>query len=133
MLLFHNDDVPVEWVIGQIDARGGRSGRGRFSESQGISHFKYQNGVHGLLVTGYEAGLGGGYCSGLIGAKGVIEVMPSREIAWRMRGKGQSEWEVLETEGGHSPEDFKLAVLDMIDALKEGRAQNLKVVLSVEA
>lgn len=40
-----------------------------------------------------------GYCSGLIGTKGVIEVMPSREIALRMRGKGRANGRYLKRKG----------------------------------
>jgi predicted dehydrogenase len=139
MMFFYNDDMPVEWVIGQIDARGGRTNRGHFSESQGISYFRYQNGVHGLLLTGFERGLGGPYptgecCNRLIGSEGIIEVIPSRGIPLRIRGKGQSGWQVFDLEAGNdSPEFTKLAVLDLIDALKEGREPELSARKALQA
>lgn len=134
MLFFYNDETPVDWVIGQIDARGGRSRRGHFSEGQGISYFKYRNGVHGLLVTGYEAGLGGEYGNRLIGTQGIMEVFPTEEIPLRIRGKGQSEWEVLDVqEHNFLPENSKRAVLDLIDALKKGREPELSARRALQA
>jgi predicted dehydrogenase len=52
MLNFYNGDVPVEWVMGQIDSRSVRSVFGVRMEDQGVSYFGYQNGVRGMLITG---------------------------------------------------------------------------------
>ena len=134
MFFFYNDDTPVDWVIGQIDARGGRERGGHFSEGQGISYLKFHNGVHGLLVTGYEAGLGGEYGNRLIGTEGMMEVFPKEEIPLRIRGKGQSEWEVLHVqEYNFLPENSKRAVLDLIDALKTGREPELSAQRALQA
>jgi len=54
MMFYYNDETPVEWVIGQIDARGGRPIFGAIVEGQGLSFFKWRNGVSGLMVTGYK-------------------------------------------------------------------------------
>jgi UDP-N-acetylglucosamine 3-dehydrogenase len=128
MMLFYSDNTPVDWVIGQIDARGGQVRGGHFAEGQGISYFKFRNGVHGLLVTGYEAGLGGEYGNRLIGTEGIMEVFPREEIPLRIRGKGQSEWEVL-----YVQENSKRAVLDLIDALKTGREPELSAQRALQA
>mgnify|MGYP001119617708 CR=1 FL=1 len=124
MLFFYNDETPVEWVIGQIEPRGGKSIFGVPVEGQGISHFKYRNGVHGLMVTGYEAGWGAS--NRLTGTEGVIEVGPSREVPLRVWAKGQASWEEIElAEGLHGDDYVKLAILDLIDALKTGREPEL--------
>ena len=124
MLFFYNDETPAEWVIGQIEARGGQSIFGVPVEGQGISYFKYENGVYGLLVTGYEAG--GGASNRLVGSEGVIEVGTTREIPLRMWGKGQTNWSEVELdEGLHGGEYVKRAILDVIDALKTGREPEL--------
>ena len=54
MMFFYNDETPVEWVIGQIDARGGRTIFGVTVEGQGLSFWKWRNGVYGLMVTGSQ-------------------------------------------------------------------------------
>jgi UDP-N-acetylglucosamine 3-dehydrogenase len=134
MLFFYNDDTPVDWVIGQIDARGGRERGGHFSEGQGISYFKFRTGVHGLLVTGHQAGLGGEYGNRLIGTEGIMEVFPTEEIPLRIWGKGQGQWEVLHVqERNFLPENFVRAVLDLIDALKTGREPQLSAQRALQA
>ena len=52
MMFFYNGDVPAEWVIGQIDGRGGRQFFGATVEGQGLCLIRYRNGVYGLMVTG---------------------------------------------------------------------------------
>ena len=47
MFFFYNDDEPAEWVIGQIDAEGGREVFGTPVEGSGISWIRYQNGREG--------------------------------------------------------------------------------------
>ncbi|MGC9520366.1 MAG: Gfo/Idh/MocA family protein, partial [Anaerolineae bacterium] len=81
MLFFYNDETPVEWVIGQIDARGSHPIFGALVEGQGLSFFKFKNGVAGLMVTGGQDVFQSGEpmksiaCSNrLIGSEGTIEV-----------------------------------------------------------
>jgi len=124
MLFFYNDETPVDWVIGQIDARGGRRGRGHFSEGQGISYFKYRNGVYGLLVTGSEAGWEAS--NRLVGTDGVIEVGHSREVPLRRWDVGQAGWQVVEFENDpHWADPVEQGVLDLVEALKAGREPEL--------
>ncbi|MBM3190532.1 MAG: Gfo/Idh/MocA family oxidoreductase [Chloroflexi bacterium] len=124
MLFYYNDETPAEWVIGQIEPRGGQRIFGVPVEGQGISYFKYRNGVYGLLVTGHETGWGAS--NRLVGSEGVIEVGPSRDVALRMWGKGQSSWQDIALESGLHGEDYvKMAILDVIEALKTGREPEL--------
>ena len=124
MLFFYNDETPIEWVIAQIEPRGGQKLFGVPVEGQGISHFKYANGVRGLLVTGYEAEWGAS--NRLVGTEGVIEVGVGSQVPLRMWGAGQSGWQTVELDGGlHGGDYVKLAVLDVIDALKTGREPEL--------
>ena len=124
MLFYYNDETPVEWVIGQIDPRDGRQIFGVYVEGQGISYYRYQNGVYGLLVTGEKAGLEA--ANRLVGTEGVIEVGISPEIPLRMWGKGQPEWDCIELEEGiHGGDYVAQAVLDLIDALNMGREPEL--------
>jgi UDP-N-acetylglucosamine 3-dehydrogenase len=132
MLFFYNDETPAEWVIGQIDARDGATIFGVQMEGQGISYFKYRNGVYGLLVTGAQAGWQAQ--NRLVGTEGVIEVGVSPEVPLRMWGKGQSEWQKVDLgEGLHGGEYVKRAVLDLIDALKTGREPELSARKALQA
>ncbi len=120
MLFFYNDENPVEWVIGQIDPRDGRTVFGIRLEGQGISHFKYQNGVTGLLLTGHsdpwEA------YNRLIGEEGIIELSMTRKPPLRIWGKGMPAWQPVPTEPAVA---VTQGILDMIDALKSGRQPEL--------
>lgn len=124
MMFFYNDETPVEWVIGQIEPRGGSEVFGVCVEGQGISYFKYRNGVYGLLVTGSEAGWEAS--NRLVGTNGVIEVGHSREVPLRMWGVGQAGWQVVEFENdSHWADPVEQGVLDLVEALKAGREPEL--------
>jgi len=124
MCFFYNDEAPAEWVIGQVDLRSERTVFGVPLEGQGLSHFKFVNGVHGLLITGHEAGWEAQ--NRLIGTEGAIEVGHQEGPPVRVWGKGQTGWQMVET-----PEDnpalsvVPLGVLDLVDALRTGREPEL--------
>lgn len=123
MFFFYNDETPAEWVIGQTDMRDGATIFGVTLEGQGLSHFRFANGVTGLLTTGY--GAASGLTTRLIGSDGVIEAglggTPLR--AW---GRDQSAWQEIAV-----PSESELGivvqrgVLDLVDALKTGREPEL--------
>jgi UDP-N-acetylglucosamine 3-dehydrogenase len=120
MLFYYNDETPVEWVIGQVDPREGRRVFGVYVEGQGISYFRYQNGVYGLMVTGKDTGWTAE--NRLVGTQGVIEVGVSPEVPLRVWGQGQTAWEPVEVhEGIHAQEHFQRAIIDLVDALRTGR------------
>jgi len=132
MLFFYNDETPVEWVIGQIEPRGGKELFGVPIEGQGISYFKYRNDVHGMLVTGFEAGWQA--ANRIIGTEGTIEVGHSTKVPLRIWAKGQSEWEPIQmTDSLHGPDYVKLAILDVVDALKTGREPELSARKALQA
>jgi predicted dehydrogenase len=119
MLFFYNDETPVEWVIGQIDTRGSHPVFGALVEGQGLSYFQFQNGVHGLLMTGYGST---GLTNRLIGDAGTIEVGHSQEVPLRIWRAGDSGWRPVEVASGmHGMDYVELGVIDLIDALKTGR------------
>lgn len=118
MFSYYNDDTPVEWVIGQIDSRKESVVFGAAIENQGICHFKWANGVRGLLVTGFEADWGAQ--NRLVGTEGVIEVGAPGDIALRVWGRGDSEWRTVETqEGLHGSVPIDRACADLVRALDE--------------
>jgi predicted dehydrogenase len=116
MLFFFNEETPVEWVIGQIDSRTERRTFGAFTEDQGICCFKFQNGVRGLLLTGFEANTG--IAHRLIGFEGMIEIGWDSKV--RVRGEGDTGWRTLElAEGIHGEEAIPRAAEDIIRALDD--------------
>jgi len=124
MLNYFADEADVEWVLAQIEPRGGQRIFGVPVEGQGISHFKYRTGVRGLLVTGYEAVWDAQIR--LIGSRGVIEVGHSNDVPLRYWTEYRAGWQVVPmSEGLHGDEYVKRAVLDLIDALKTGREPEL--------
>jgi predicted dehydrogenase/pimeloyl-ACP methyl ester carboxylesterase len=134
MMFFYNHETPVEWVIGQIDARGGHAIFGVVVEGQGLSFFKWRNGVTGLMVTGerwlYEQGtpLRSFSCGNrLVGSDGVIEVDVRDGPRLRLRNsKTGGRWEEIQVEGGiHDDALHIAAILDLVDALKSGREPEL--------
>ena len=124
MLFFYNDETPVDWLIGQIDVRNGSSVFGLPHEGQGLSYFHYQNGVFGLMITGH--GAEGMYGNKLIGSDGFIEVKTNREDPLRIWAKGDSEPRPIAIDTGRSDLTWvQDGVLDLVDALKQGREPEL--------
>ena len=125
MFGFYNDEAAARWVIGQVDWRDGATIFGITVEGQGISLFSYENGVQGLLMTGY--GTERKLSNRLVGSKGVIEVTLGT-TSIRVRGKGDADWrdvQVAQETQENLSEVVGLGVLNLIDALKTGREPEL--------
>ena len=148
MLFFYNDEDPVEWVIGQIDARGGHPIFGAMVEGQGLSFWKWRNGVYGLMATGSKIvrpdkgqEAKEPLCGNrLIGADGVIEVgvQDGPEIRMRSVDTGYR-WQEIDTRipmrggGIHGNEHVIDAIQDLADALKAGREPELSARKALQA
>jgi predicted dehydrogenase len=118
MMFYFNDEIPAEWVIGQIDYRSGRTIFGAPNDDQAICHFKFQNGVHGFMITGYQSDIG---CSiRVIGEQGVIELGAGRD-SLRVRLNGAIDFQNLPVqEGLHSGISLDRAMADVIHCLDTG-------------
>ena len=129
MLFFYNDETPAEWVLGQIDARGGRTVYGVVLAGHGLSTFKWRNGVMGMMITGQgqQDVRSTGCANRLIGSEGTIEVGVSDAVQVRLRNAATGgAWQTVEVNGGmHGDELHVLAIQDLIDALKTGREPEL--------
>lgn len=122
MFFFYNDDEPAEWVIGQIDAEGGREVFGTPVEGSGVSWIRYQNGREGLLVTGGTRMLG--IANRLIGSEGFIEI-GGRDAPPLRVVSGTQEIDV-DLSGMVSQRDATtVSVLDLVDAVKNDREPEL--------
>jgi UDP-N-acetylglucosamine 3-dehydrogenase len=124
MLFMFNDETPAEWVIGQVDLRGSHTVFGAPIEGQGLSQFRFQNGVHALMLTGH--GAPHPLSIRLTGSEGAIEIGHSDAEPLRVWGAGQSGWQAVPcAEGLHGFDSVTRGVLDLIDALKTGREPEL--------
>ncbi len=120
MLCMYNNETPVEWVLGQIDLRDHQTVFGVLMEGHGLSHFRFQNGVDGLLITGL--GANGKLMNRILGTDGLIEVGASAEEPLRLFNGDTGGWQAVEVEGGiHGMEAVKWGVFDLIDALQNER------------
>lgn len=119
MLCFFNNETDIEWVMGQIDGRDDRSVFGLPHESQGLSHFKFADGVRGLLITGHDADIGADLR--LIGTEGMIEVHnPAPHV--RLLTAGRKGWKAIKTkEGLHGMEAVNRAIADLVECLEKRR------------
>lgn len=124
MMQFYNNESPIEWVIGQIDSRTEKRIFGAFMENQAICHFKWTNGVRGVLIAGQDASIGTTHR--IIGTKGVLEVMTERK--YRILGNGNAEWREIEVPQGDVHE-LDLAAADVVRQLDE---PGYKSILSVD-
>ena len=124
MLCMYNNEMPVEWVIGQIDVRDHKTVFGALMEGHGLSHFRFENGVDGLLITGL--GAKGQLANRIVGRDGLIEVGVSGEAPLRLFNGETGGWQVVEVEGGiHGMNAVQLGIADLIDALQTGREPEL--------
>ena len=128
MMQYLNNETPIEWVIGQIDSRKDNIVFGAPMENQAVCHYKWTNGVRGLMVAGYEAEWN---CAiRVTGTKGTLEVLWNQPCL-RLRTDTDTGWRVVETkEGLHNDVAIDRACADLIRALDE---PGYKPLLSVDS
>jgi UDP-N-acetylglucosamine 3-dehydrogenase len=132
MLCYYNGDVPVEWVMGQIDSRSVRSVFGVRMEDQGVSYFGYQNGVRGMLITGDQIpeATGGptgrrshmGAAHRIIGTEGFLEVAAADSKLRLMNGQAAG-WQEVPLGNGTTniTDSVAAAIKDALSCLNTGR------------
>jgi predicted dehydrogenase len=132
MMFMYNDEQPVEWVMGQIEAHGGHSIFDVFVEGQGLSFFRWANGVYGLMVTrgrprgappSDEVVRGVQVGNRLIGTEGEIEVWAQDVAALRYRSiQTGGQWQEVDVgERDAYVETITANIADLSDALKTSR------------
>ncbi len=126
LMFMYNDEVLAEWVIGQIDARGGSEIFGVMVEGQAVSYLKWRNGVSGLLVTGQgafgprEGKLRDMSCGNrLVGSGGTIEVgvKDGPDLRYRNADTGGRWREVEGVAGLHGEEHVSAGIRDLVDCI----------------
>ena len=123
MFFFYNDEAPVEWVLGQIDASEDRNAFGIPIDSAGISWIRWKNGVEGMLATG-AAGTDGP-ANRLIGTDGIIDVGVDEDTPLRFMRNGGSAWERPPLDATCGEDATVSTILDLVDALKTDRTPEL--------
>jgi len=119
MMCFFNNETDIEWVLGQVDGREPHSVFNLMHSSQGISQFKFVNGVRGTLFTGYDSDIGADLR--LIGTEGFIEVGNAVPHV-RVRGAGRKALKGVKTkEHLHGMEAVDRAIADAIDCVESGK------------
>jgi predicted dehydrogenase len=122
----HNDEIPAEWVMGQLDYSQEKLVFGAPVDNHGIYIWKYKNGGFGLIGTG-AGGAAIGVGNRLVGTEGTIEVGVTDKVNLQIKRKGSSQWEIVDTqgEGINGPGYFERAIADLVDALLKGREPEL--------
>ncbi len=120
MMQFYNNETPIEWVIGQLESHTEKRIFGAYMENQAICHFKWTNGVRGLLVVGEDAKIGSTHR--IIGTKGVVETLSERK--YRILGNGESEWKEVEVPQGEKG-DLERSMEDVVRQLDEPEHKTL--------
>ena len=131
MFFFYNGETPAAWVLGQIDSRKEKSVFGLALENQGLCQVTFENGVRGLLFTGFGNDIG---CQNrLIGTEGVIELDNAKPHV-RVRGRGDAAWRTYETaEGLHGDVAIARAMADVVRCLGVGAEPELSSHKAVRA
>jgi len=108
-------DLPVEWVMGQIDRAGSEMKYDLYSESFSLGYFKFENNIRGLIETGDDSAPGYHhiYC---YGTDGVIELAVPGGPAIRLRtSETKGDWGTPDLPAEISP------VQDMVASIDEDR------------
>lgn len=93
---YYADQAPVEWVLAQVDYRRENIWFGAHNENQGLSQWRYENGVYGLASTGDGSGFLNCMLR-LVGSRGTVEIGVDDGPPLRIETPERSGWETIET------------------------------------
>ena len=99
MFFFYNDETSADWVLGQVEPRGGKSIFGVQVEGQAISYCRFHNDIMGMLTTSMKGGRP--LSTRIVGTDGIIEAA-LRQDPLRIWARGMGEWQTIELEGDRS-------------------------------
>jgi predicted dehydrogenase len=72
LIRYFVDDVPIRWIMGQIDRPSDKINFGHRVEHNAIGHWRFENGVYAMIAQGELAP--SGYAFQLCGTAGIITV-----------------------------------------------------------
>jgi predicted dehydrogenase len=116
MMLFYNQDLDPDWVLGQIGCVDDIRVFGARMETAGVAYVKWPNRVSGLLTTGQ--GTAAPVTIRVLGSKGMMDVDHGKVMLLR---EGQS-WERVSVVADRIPgDDTSRHLVDSIECLRTGR------------
>jgi predicted dehydrogenase len=116
MMLFYNNDLDPDWLIGQIGCVADMRVYGARMETAGLTYVKWPNNVTGLLTTGQ--GTAAPAVIRVIGSQGMLDVDHDKVMLLR---EGQA-WERVALPADRVPgSDTTRHMLDSIDCVLHGR------------
>lgn len=127
MASYFNDHNPVKWVMAQIHYTEKNLVFDVHNENQAAAIFQYENGVHGLMVTGPGKDLVACHHR-IIGSHGEIAIGPNwGGSVLQVRRAGQSQWQDIDcgSEHCHGPGYIERAIADVVDAVLSHRTSEL--------
>jgi predicted dehydrogenase len=136
LIRFYADDSPIEWVIGQADARQKKTRYGHDVEDSSIAYMLFKSGVRAFMETGLVTPAT--YQQAYIdGTEGRIDVNVADQATVRVKGKGDAEWRIPELKRENP---FKLEIDAMLESIETGKEHilngrqgraNLEVLMAV--
>jgi predicted dehydrogenase len=132
MMFFYNNQVPAEWVMGQVEPTGGHTIFGVRVEGQGLAEIKFANGVMAVMPTAPEHGWG--VQNRITGTEGRIEIGATGWDSLRVWAKGMNFWEDIDAklpEGGLDA--FAQAFSDIAASLRDKREPQLSATKAMQA
>lgn len=132
MAFMMNDETPALWMLGQVEVRGAKPVFGVPIENQGVAYWKWQNGVHGHMMTGFETPKDAQIR--LVGTTGTIEIGAANGVSLRIRTDAAPTWETIETgDTLHGDQANYDGVIDLVEALRTGREPELSARRALQA
>lgn len=120
MMLFYNQDIEPDWLMGQIDLADDQLVFGTRVETAGLAYVKWPNNVTGLLTTG--AGTAAPAQIRVIGSQGMLDVDHGKVRLL----KAGSDWQTVPPRLEPVPgDDTTRYLVDAIDCLFEDRTSIL--------
>lgn len=120
MMFYYNNDTPATWVMGQIEMRGAKKFFGAIQAGQGVTEFRFENGIRGIFYFG-EQHEDFGFLIRLYGENGMIEILNNEPWLRILKFGGNGEWEAIDTgENIHADEAIHRAVAEFIECHENG-------------
>lgn len=120
MMLFYNNDLDPDWVLGQIGCAASEMVFGAQIETAGISYVKWPNNVTGVLTTG--KGTGADCEIRVIGSAGML-IVDHGKVRVLREGRNWENAELLLPR--ISGDDTTRYIIDAVACLREGRESTL--------
>jgi predicted dehydrogenase len=141
MMRFFAGDVPVNWVIGQVDARSKRTRYGHYVEDSSVSYFEFENGIRAFLemllpygrqissnVQASSSALlpqstnwwrkGAKYTTVYVhGSEGRIDVGEREVPPLRYKGKGDVDW--IQPQLKHGIDPFVVQIEALVESIEK--------------